>query len=1544
MVADGVQAPMLQGGLKLQVPFFRKTQGFAAAQVPGTRGVGRKISNSLLGHSTEYANAARPSGATGVRRWVEEGLASPVYERWSTFVGKLGDGNVWRKAMRGELPNARAALRARDNFAETVANLADTSGIRDVATTAIEFGQLASKEGIGDQDLQAIMRGMGRLLETSPNATIDEIVSDLQRYVAEAGGSLTAVPRELAQAAQRWQVVTRQYLNTMHTEARKAGMKVGDGLENYVPHMLTGEANEMLDLMIDRAIAPRGDEIGAQILRSLLEARRAVRRGAETVVGEAAAATQRTIGRTVKAETGDVAMPFIIGDTILHDKNTFGVAELTAEQLNIEMRKALDVLVEEHPSFRLPKQEKGLPFSVYNENPFVTIQAYGHDMMMAVAERHFLNELENVGLISDTVRYVNQQQLANDLVTRLGKYGSDVLAQHEALTARMLDDKMTLRRAIESGEAVGEDLVDFTIGNTTIQIPQVALEGNKRLADRLAKLSSGSARSREVQDRASAFFQDTFNSLRKQGVDESTAGQLAEAATHREVRDILRATKGEIRASVRRRLEHLGLARATQHRELLDAHEAAWRDLTSELTRLDARRRDALDKFDTELRTLRGVKDEVARLSAVESHEGMQALVDGVKSSMIVDTRRIADNLEDLGEIEAARMVRTIADFIVENPSSELTSLGSSIGEIIESVSQQYRQRNEWLHSNMDQLVAEADQYLDQALFYEGNILDPGNWGTEQYANARWAFHGTTRPNMDQIAVARHWGGGGISGNPVRASAYAGDGWIIVWDLEEAPTQLAGSIRAGVDIESRNVAELMVDAGGEGGARMPPPIAVLPARAVREALARRAQSPELLQKLARNIAADVVFNEVNLPLPNVLRGQAATQFYEVAERAMLDATYSGTEEFASEIAGILSRTTLQRRDDLPEIAERVTNRLKERLVESREWSRKGGADPFTGMPVDPRVNEARRSVLATWYDTWTAKARRGAPTRDVGEPVTAPWIDASEVEGGSQGYAEVFARMHSGENIRAFDPFIDPETGLDFEAMTEFVGQYFDQHFAALRAGNLTPEMRDIYDATQRSLVARGLPEEFPVWTTEGASLADHGMARMSLTPIEDGTVHLVRRADVSVDWGSLFPQQLDLLDDVARAQRHQVLVDPNKLTVVDSADNVLGVSTTTGMPPKSALTNMRPENFTYQKMLAIFGDAEVADEAYTDLLNRLNLIAPPTPELLERVARMRSMAKQWFPVGRAQANAAEIGVLNAVSDIFLQPRLYGDALEHPDVQRYLAKTVDETMGKELAFSRVTLVPDPDGGWHMGTPGSADGIEVTVPAFVNRTTERRATLTRRQLETKLAELGVTASDARVAANRYARKRSMAPNVFSELPRDEQLLLIRAEELFAGDETLFNTVMGVSDDATRSLDRAHRLAAESKRLQGKGVGGVEAALGAPTRDLSSDVAVENVRRAVADLQSVRRIDPDMTVGGVYSPYTGATWYVGYPWALGWEKPVSRCLRGSRTMSSPRCSVTWRNGWLPTSTTCVVLAPTSARGWTKEPTRSCWRSWL
>jgi hypothetical protein len=1455
MVADGTGSAVLKGGMKLQVPIVSQRTGRLLATVPGTRGAGRKLSNAIFGHSSEYAKAGRIKNNSGIRGWIEDALAPNLYQRWSQATMKFADDGLWRSAMRGggDVP-ARQLVKMRDKGTDLVAKIADQSGARVVAQSAIEFGQAASKASIADDDLEKLMRGIGRILETNPRASLDEIANDLRTYVADAGGSLADVPREVVESAYKYAADYRSYTTYLHQAAKDAGLPVGDGLDNYVPHYLTEEANELFDHMIDRGFLPTGDDPGSQILRALLNARRAAKLTEATVVGEAQSATQRTIGRTVMRGTGDVDIPFAIGDSVMHNKAGFGAAELSADELNVMIRESLEAVAEEHPGFKLPKphgRRKDSPFSVYNENPFETLQAYGHDLQMAIAERTMLNMLDDAGLIADAVTHTNQQQLAQDIVRNLGVYGEDVMRRAEAQTAKMLDDQVELIRGIREG-ALDEEMVEVTIGASTVQIPKSALDANRKLQKELAGLKTQSARQAEVEARATAFYLDTYNAQIKNGTEPAVAQSLAQAATMREVRGILKESRKEIKRKARRTIQTHMDARYAHHEDRVKSADAAYRAEVERIQKMTELEHQQLAKVSKQIEALDDtvLRDEVLPIS---NSEAMFQVNEGMRMQAVSDVRDIAENMRNLGEMDSALMIDTLADFMEgAGRTGDMEALGSNVREIVETVHNQYRQRVAWLDAINPQAVAQADTYMDQAFFYEGNILDPGDWGAERYADARYVFHGTSRPNMSQVAQSRVWGGGGLTANPVRANAYAEAQWVIVWDLDSMPDRVAESIRLGQDVESRNQFANLAE--GQG---MPQPVAILPASAMREAAVRHGGTDQMMSGVARNMGSEEVFRVFDLPITNAIQGRnVQRQFYETMDRLVEDTTYAGSNQFDDDIEEIFNQTRIARRGDAEALVEEFKVRVKERAVEVREWSQKGSPDDFKGKPLDHRTDTARQGVLATWYDNWHGQAVRGRPTRSVGEPTAAPWVDAVTDEGGNQGWEVLYAGLRD-ERMQNFHARFDDT--WSFEDFNDMVDDFFQTEFMAAAGGEMSPTMRDMYEATQRSLMGRGLADEFPVWLVEQN---DHGVARMSLVPIEGAEPWMVTKQDIVMDWGAFYPQQLDVLDDVARSQRHHIMVEPSKLRMVTDPE----VQITSGMPPKSTLQRMLPENLTYNKMLSIFGDAELADEAYNDLLTRLNLIGPPSPELFDEVAAMHATSAPWFAVATRSTTGERVGILSQIERIYDNPRVYGDMFEAPDIRRWYAEQVFDTYGKEVTFVQVALK---DG--QQVTPGTAGAVTVTVPAFKTVTEEPVMTLSQQQLQAELRHLGVTATEARMHANRYARYQSMSPEQLRRLPEEQAQNIADSVELFLeADAGLYNTIMGVTGDATRALDEAMAIADEVAALK-SGRPDPTDYLGNPTGRIDEVATVDSVGAAIDQL---RFVTPGQTLGFTISARTGA----------------------------------------------------------------------
>ena len=1475
MIADSSGSSILKGGVKMQIPIFTQKTGKASRIVPGTRGLGRKVSNLILGHSKAYKNAAKPGqGATGIAGWLQEGLTGTLYDRWTDVALKFGDGGFWRHAMGGTQPNARKALRLQDDTAVMMADLIDNSGIKRVAQSAIAISNMAKQHKIPEKDLEAMIRGMGDLLETAPNASVDDIITHLGEAVARNGGEMASIPRELAAAAQTWAVESRQYLRYMHARAKDLGMEVGDGLENYTPHYMTSQANDVMDTILDLGIDIQGDDIGDQILKAMIEARRRSNAGGDTVIGEASSATERKIGRTVARGTGDASIPFAIGDSLLFDK-TYAAAGLTARELNESLGQALKRLEDTNIGFSVPKGKKGQPFQIYNENPFATIQAYGHDMMMAVAERTLINALEKVGLVSDAVRYINQQDLAAQVQRNLGNFGRDALAAQELQLGQLLDNKIETLRAIRDGSEVMEEMVEYTVGGETFSIPKAALEANRRLAARMDNISSRSANAVAVNERAKAFYEDAFLALRKGGKDERTARNLALAATAKELNELTRAAIGEIRIRARRITETNAYARATTHADRLDAAEAAYQAQLSQDQLIRNQIKDSKAAIDRQVRANTGKTDEVVSLEPIDSAEGMEGLTKTIRQQQVDDLEQVAESLMDVGEVESARLVRTIREQYMSGAADDNTieSLGANIKEIIDQAVQLQKQRTESIQADLAGWVAEADKYMDQALHYQDNFLDPGDWGPEQYASARYVFHGTDRPSMAQMAESSRYGGGGLTSNPVRAAGYADDQYVIVWDMDSMPEHIRGSLRAGQDIETRDQLEALMQQGSRREV-MPRPIAVIPAAAMREAATRRALDPDAIQKLAGNIGAEA-WGEVMIER-SVSRGLGSPELVErytsVINRALDDPTFAGSNQFTDELEDLLSQAAEGREGwQFSHTPENLIAELKESITRHREWTRKGPADAYQGKPPDLRTDKARQAVLSVWYDNWVGDAKKGAKTAPVGEPVAAPWV-RSAAEAESMGdYGDVYLGLH-GADTRHVQP-VNPETGeLNLAEFNAQIDDWWTARIMEVKRGEPSPEMADIYDATQRSLAARSLPAEVPVWII-GDAADDYSMARMSLVPVEGAETAMILREDILMDFGAFIPNSrgqgaATILEAQDVSRKHHVLADPSRVRVGDAVDELL----TKGMPPKSTLHRIRPENMNYQRMLSIFGDPVVADRAYADLMSRLDLVGPPKAQLLERLGEAHGLTA---PVYKSNAVAIEatgrrISALAAAEKVYTQPEIYGTVFDSPLMQKWFTEAAAEA-GHDIGYARRTLVQDSaTGRWVPATPGTADSITVTVPAYRKTDVVERPSMKRTALEAELKAQGLTVTEAKMIANRRSRYMTMSQAELESLPPTERAMIEGAEvqfQQFDRPEAVYNTLTAVQDEAGEALDRAHRLADELASRQGK-KGDVDQLLGRRTNVVdqaqvvaSARTGIENVR---AQLAIQGRVDLGATV--------------------------------------------------------------------------------
>ena len=1480
MVADSTNETMLKGGLRLHVPIYTQRSAVRRGQARGvtgrtpkvTRGLGRKISNALLGQGSEYARAASrgPKGATGVRRFFEESLAPNVYQRWTEAAEKFSDNGFWRRVMRGQDPNPGAALRAKDAMTLDLADVLEQSGWNNMGRRLANLNAAAETHELAEADVTALKAALGSVLETNPRATTQELSEHLQRAVAATGQTTTKMPRDVVDAAVAYLEQQRRYFDYMQKQMKELGIAEGDGIENYLPHMLTGEMNEYLDILVNRGVAPStGDDIADQMLRALIEARVRAKTVGETVAGEAAAASQRTLGRTAIRGTGNQSFPYVIGDSVLIDRN-FAPDMLTVQELNERLRKAMDNIAEE-TGVRPPKQgKKGDPFNAYNPDPITTLQAYGHDVMMAVVERKLIRNLEEMGLVEDGVRYLNQQALAESLARRLGdKFGGDVFEFVQARQAQIQDQRMQRLAAISDDPdkfLADVPTTKVSLGGVEVDIPTAAIEGNRQLARDIDKITNKQVRGEELQRRAAAFHKDAFDALVKKGVPPERANQLAHSETKRELREVVGATREETKVATRATLDHFNAILVTQ-RELRDQVEAAYQQTLAEAAAIREEGDRLLREVTQSIQEVRRTEREVSDRAAIGTVEAMTDEVRAMHNAMVKDIQALADHLTELGEVDAGMRVSVMADYLLnEGATSDLTSLGGDIREIVESVTQKHRAQVDQYFGD-PRIVAEADQYMDQAVWYDGDIMDT-SWGPDLYKDARYVFHGTSRPNAAQIAQSRHWGSGGMTANPVRATQYSSEGWVVIWDLEDMPQAIRDSVRSGNDIEDRAQWLLLTGVGEAEGVGVPRPVAVLPAQAVREAAARRvAGDIDHTRMLGRTLASKLVNDYFGATVPNAFRGKAARRFYNVIDQAMDDPTFASSQEFRDAVFEQMEGSKLGRRSGLGSSVDGFVDEFRQQLTNHRDYIRKGAVGDFDGKPFDIRHSKERKAAISAWHDEWAGKAtEKGTPVRTVGEPVSAPWVEATAADHANS-YRRVWAELQgtSTKELQAEDAL----GRLNFEDLNTRVDEFFELAFIRYQSGQVTGEMQDLINAAQRSLRARGLGEEFPVWVID----MEHGMTRASLVPVEGATAYLVHRDDVLMDWGSLYPQQLDLLDDAARARRHHVMLDGTKLQVVED----VALESATGMPPKVALHNMKPENITYQRMLAIFGDADVADQAYNDLLSRFNLLGPVDEQRLEMLARMRAAASDWYGVGPTPLSAGRAGLLGHAEQVLRNPDEFGEFFANPHVQHWWAKLADKVHGVDVEFKRVSVVRDETiGAWRQAPVGTVGEKEVTIPVHITRSVEPPLdAYPRTQLEKAIRDKGATLTEARQYADRRARWVNMTPAQKEALDPREARRLQDADEFFADDPRLYDSLMGLRSDILDSMERAYSLIEEAAAVKGerRGVRNLDTLLGRQGPPMDPAVVRQRVERAIDDMRAQWRLNPDMDLGATVNVRSG-----------------------------------------------------------------------
>ncbi len=1303
----------LRGGMRVTVPIYSKRAGGAGSLHVGGTGFGRRVSNALFGHSSVYANPQRlGKGASGVRG-MAEGLLPSLFKRHQGGLDKFTKDQFLREVMGGKVENARAALRIQDQMAAVVEAVRDGADLGRIGRAAIKLDSAATEAGMSQGQMDALLAGMTDVHELRPGATLDEIIDHIQQRTVERGGSMLDITPEMREAIEEWSIAQKNSLDFLGDEMVRLGM-VDSTLNNYTPHVTTRQGNELLDQLAAANIAIEGDTMAHQILRSMVDARRRARTVDEAVLGESAATSQRTVGRTALVQpTGNPNVPAMIGDTTLVER-TGADAGLTAPELNDMFRGILDEIEDANPGFKRPKMDRPEQlFSIYNENPFTIIQAYGHDLTMALSERKMIELLEGAGLVADGVKVVNQQMLASTLAANLNKYGTDTVERAQAELAEMLAQKQALLDAHEQGlRAIDDEVVTVRVGGQDIDIPKSAVEANRKLQREISKITDRGRAAEAIQARQRAFYNDSYNYHRKQGVSEDTAHSLAAAATKKEIRQIAKAAGKEVRAMVRTKMRVAQLNAASNNQVSREAAEKLQAKHAAELHAWREKERLANEAADESLRLARDMAPEDVVSRVIASGADMRAVMAETRNNTVAQIRTMADNIRQGGGSDRARLLEAIADHMEANPTVDMRSLLENVEEIATEALREQR-----LHRPINEAaVARADTFVgEQAAPMPHGSLNPGDHGPEVYANAQFAFHGSDQATASSLIHRRRFGASGLSANPNRAAnAASEDGWVLVYDIDSLPDHAGGSLRAGQDIESRQQLEQLI---GEGA--LPEPVAILPAKSVREAIDRRLQGEEVL-----------------------------------------------------------------------------------RLPDS--------------------VEDARRHALSSWHDQWAINA--DIPGRP-GPPLIAYYEAETMVD---------LYRALQGESVADFEALDD----FAKEVWTENADAWWGDVLTRASRGEIDEQLREAYDASQRSLLARGVDDEVTVWAVGN----EYGMARLSLSPVEGAEPFLVRRQDIILDLGAV-GQDAD-----------HVLVDTSRLTRL-TGEPALG-----GFPSKETLhaQPLNPEN-----LRSFFGDPDVADAAILDLQRRLVEVGTLSPNEMAMAMSIRESLTNW----------RSVEVVDQAPLVFDDPETYFDFFEDATNRSRMRAAVRDSLGQDVEFTRVTLVEDVN-GWRVGTPGQRGGIEATVPILHEKLGAQRPTMLRRDLTRATRELGMTPTELKVHAMRAAEKRALTPQQFADLPQRRRELLEASEEVFDGaDPRLFNTLMEITTEDSQIMDEVIEAAENVAALTRRGAADVSPTriLG-PTRELGEGQA-RRAAHAAADENGRIRSTSDSQLGAAVSVTTG-----------------------------------------------------------------------
>ena len=809
-----------EGGIKVGIPFVpsdKLISGTIRTVTGGkTVGAGRQLSRTLFGMRPSYvgtqALAARGGkvkrGLIPLANWIDVGRGQIIRNKWDDFAKKWSKDGYIKGVIRGNMP-ASSVQSVKRAMMEMEQRLGIRRG-RELMSSGIENVMLhGDQQGLSEDELKQVWRAISDGLETHGDDP-EAVMSSIRRAMMDIGDGV-----EPSEAMGKAIVEFVDGFSTTMGNVREVLTEMGvlrNTLDNYMPHILSKDFSSWLDDAIDMGVEfDHTGDLGDQILSQLADSTNRARVFSEgDHVGDSVFARERLIGQTVTGESGSDLLPMRVGETQLLNREalqSFGRDSMTVEELNDIVGGAVDRAVtnakNNNIAIRTPMKE-GEDFFAYNADPLATLSTYLTDMEHAAIEAAMIQAGRDAGLITDGVRYVNTQQMAARVVDELGANSNAGRQMVKTFDELQAGDVLRRQQLIKNAHV---EMVDQVVlpNLPSIRLPADTIARRTVVADALAKLKGTSEEVEITARHAAAFARDTYQSFIATGHTDEAARALAEQASMREVDQLLRGARADLREQMADQVTLLREFYATSStadianaRALAEANQVALSEAMIDMQEA----RNLMKKAFGDFTAASGMSD----LNEFD----LNVLADTLEEGRRMDPEQLESLLQLGMEMDPETGTSLAAAFVAAAEGISDVDI-PRLSRAMRGMADRAKRQREWIDATQESHVRHAAQYVNTRIRGRIGLID-NDWDSVQYIDDGteiFLYHGT---GFDETGrLANEFAGGGLSISPFRAFTYmspdsggimGANGRVLVYRLSDMPQGVQDYYRRFLDYKS----------------------------------------------------------------------------------------------------------------------------------------------------------------------------------------------------------------------------------------------------------------------------------------------------------------------------------------------------------------------------------------------------------------------------------------------------------------------------------------------------------------------------------------------------------------------------------------------------------------------------------------------------------------------------------------------------------------------------------------------------------------------